>query len=255
MFRKIVISLYAFKILKRFIPSFLRIISYFLNNQVTNIKNFKMNLFLKSSIEREIYLKGTYETEQINFASKILDKDTYDYFFDIGSYIGYYSLIFCQKVKKTIAFEPNKENFIRLKKNIELNNFNIDCHNIACSDKKKDLKIWYTDMNKKGGSSIYDEKDTEITKYDKSKIFFENIESIPLDHLFDLKDKIVFLKIDVERHELNVLLGASRLISNNKIFIQVEIFPHLKDKILHYLYERNFKLLNSINNDYYLKNF
>ena len=73
----------------------------------------------------------------------------YDCFFDIGAYIGYYSLSLCKLVNYTVAFEPNQQNFQRLSTNIELNNFNISCHNIGCSDSKNKLKLWYTDKNKR----------------------------------------------------------------------------------------------------------
>ena len=58
-------------------------------------------------------------------------------------------------------------------KNIEINNFNISCHNLGCSDSKNKLKLWYTDKNKRGGSSILQDTDKEINKYDKTKLIFE----------------------------------------------------------------------------------
>ena len=76
-----------------------------------------------------------------------------------------------------------------------------------------------------------------------------------MDNLYPLKNKKIFFKIDVERHELNVLKGASNILSNNQCYLQVEIFPHLQDEILSYLTNNNFKLLHRINNDFYLKNF
>jgi len=254
-FRKFLILLFTLKPFKRLIPSLIRKLSFFSTGNIILLDNFKINLFLSSSIDREIYLKNEYEKDQLNFVKKELLNQKYDYFFDIGAYIGYYSLSLCNLVTNTVAFEPNLQNFQRLSKNVEINNFNIDCHNLGCSDNKNKFKLWYTDTNKRGGSSILQESDKEINKYDKSKLLFEEIETDKLDNLYPLKNKKIFFKIDVERHELNVLKGASSIISNNQCYLQIEIFPHLQNEILSFLDNNHFKLLHRIDNDFYLKNF
>ena len=86
-------------------------------------------------------------------------------------------------------------------------------------------------------------------------MLFEEIDTDKLDNLYPLKNKKIFFKIDVERHELNVLKGASKILSNNQCFLQIEIFPHLQDELLSFLNINQFKLLHRINNDFYLKNF
>ena len=64
---------------------------------------------------------------------KILNNE--DIFIDIGSNIGYYSLL-CSKIcKKVHSFEPLTENFDILKKNIKINNIkNIIPSKLAISD-------------------------------------------------------------------------------------------------------------------------
>jgi FkbM family methyltransferase len=255
MFRKILIILFSFKPFKRIVPSLIRKLAFSTNGNIVTIDDFKINLFLKSSIDREIFLKNEYEKDQLDFVKKELLNQNYDYFFDIGAYIGYYSLSLCKLVASTAAFEPNQLNFQRLSKNVEINNFNIICHNLGCSDYKNKLKLWYTDKNKRGGSSILQDKDKEINKYDRNKLIFEEIETDKLDNLYPLKNKKIFFKIDVERHELNILKGASNILSNNQCYLQIEIFPHLQDKVLSFLNNNHFKLVHKINNDFYLKNF
>ena len=255
MFRKILILLFSLKPFKRIIPSLIRKLSFSTIGTIILLDNFKINLLLTSSIDREIYLKNEYEKDQLNFVKKELLNQKYDYFFDIGAYIGYYYLSLCKLVSNTAAFEPNEQNFQRLSKNVEINNFNIRCHNLGCSDSKNKLKLWYTDKNKRGGSSILQDADKEINKYDKTKLVFEEIETDKLDNLYPLINKKIFFKIDVERHELNVLKGASNILSNNQCYLQIEIFPHLQSEILSFLDNNQFKLLHRINNDFYLKNF
>ena len=255
MIRKILILLFSLKPFRRIIPSLIRKLSFTSAGNTIFLNDFKINLFLTSSIDREIYLKNEYEKEQLNFVKKELLSQKYEYFFDIGAYIGYYSLSLCKLVNNTAAFEPNHQNFQRLIKNVEINNFNISCHNLGCSDSKNKLKLWYTDKNKRGGSSILQDTDKEINKYDKAKLLYEEIKTDKLDNLYPLKNKKIFFKIDVERHELNVLKGASNILANNQSYLQIEIFPHLQDEILSFLNVKKFKLLHRINNDFYLKNF
>ena len=255
MIRKVLIFLFSLKFFRRIIPSLIRKFSFFSAGKIILLDDFKINLFLTSSIDREIYLKNEYEKEQLNFVKKELLSQKYEYFFDIGAYIGYYSLSLCKLVNNTAAFEPNQQNFQRLSKNVEINNFNISCHNLGCSDSKNKLKLWYTDKNKRGGSSILQDTDKEINKYDKAKLLYEEIKTDKLDNLYPLKNKKIFFKIDVERHELNVLKGASNILANNQSYLQIEIFPNLQDEILSFLNVKKFKLLHRINNDFYLKNF
>ena len=96
MFRRILTFLYSFKLFKRIIPSLMRKLSFSTNKNTISLNNFKINLYLTSSIDREIYLKNEYEKNQIDFVNKEMLNHKYDYFFDIGAYIGYYSLSLCK---------------------------------------------------------------------------------------------------------------------------------------------------------------
>ena len=214
-----------------------------------------MSLNLSSSIDREIYLKGFYEKEQIEYLDKISKNEKVDFFLDIGANIGYYSLFF-KDIKNVHAFEPNKENFKHLKKNIEINNTNIVIHNFACSENSVDKIIWYTDKNKMGGSSIYNENDPELLKYKKEEIKFEKVKVKKLDDVIDIRNNNLLIKIDVERHEIDVLKGAcEKILRNNNVIMQIEIQEDLKNKVFNFLEKNNFKFINSIGCDYYFKNY
>ena len=242
------------KLFKRVIPSILRKQIFFSKFQIIDLGFCKINLNLKNSIDREIYLKGTYERDKINFLNKISRFNNIDYFLDVGSYIGYYSLFF-NNIKNVYAFEPNERTFKILKKNVQINNFNIKIHNFACSSLKTKRKIWYIDENKMGGSSIDMNYDPEIFKYKKQNIKFETVNLNKLDNILCLKNKNILMKIDVERHELNALKGAEKLTRNNKITMQIEIHDNLKARVFNYLRRNNFYLINSIGQDYYFKNY
>ena len=254
--RLILLYLYNLKIklFKRLIPSILRNKIFFSKLQKLDLGFCKINLNLKNSIDREIYLKGTYEKNKINYLNKISKFSNIKYFLDIGSYIGYYALFF-NNINNVYAFEPNKITFQILKKNVQINNFDIKIHNFACSSIKTKRRIWYTDENKMGGSSVYMNYDPEIFKYEKQNIKFENVNLNKLDNIFSIKNQNILMKIDVERHELDVLKGARKLTKNNRITMQIEIHDNLRARVFNYLRKNKFYLINSIGQDYYFKNY
>jgi FkbM family methyltransferase len=282
MFKNILVFLYKKRFFRRIIPSFLRRFYFLFNNKIFNIENFKLRLNLRNSLERKIFLENSFENEQINFIKKNIENVNFDYFIDIGAYIGYYTLYFSKfpNIEKIISIEANKTNYDNLLKNISLNKLNnVIAHNFACSDTDSQVKLWYSDPNKMGGSSVLNTNDFEFNKYgsnqnfdqnhlkkhynksykdykkSKENFFYQNIESKKFDNIFNAINKNLLIKIDVERHEIFVLKGADKILNNNKIFLQIEIFPELFNDINNFLISRNFKLINNIGWDYYFKNY
>ena len=139
---------------KRIIPSFIKRFSLLGSNKIINLHFSKIKLDLTQAIDREIYLSGFYEKDQLNYLNKICSKKKIDYFFDIGSNIGYYSLYF-RNIRNIYSFEPNKNNFLSLKENIKINNLNIKAYNFGLSNSNSETEIWYTDKKKMGGSAIF----------------------------------------------------------------------------------------------------
>ena len=282
MFKNILVFLYNKRIFRRIIPSFLRRFYFLFSNKIFNIENFKLKLNLRNSLERKIFLENSFENEQINFIKKNIKNVNFDYFIDIGAYIGYYTLYFSQfsNIQKIVSIEANKTNYDNLLKNISLNKLNnVIAHNFACSDTDSQVKLWYSDPNKMGGSSVLNTNDYEFNKYSsnpnldqnhlkkhynksykdykksKENFFYQNVESKKFDNIFNTINKNLLIKIDVERHEIFVLKGAEKILNNNKIFLQIEIFPELFNDINDFLISRNFKLINNIGWDYYFKNY
>ena len=133
---------------------------------------------------------------------------------DIGANIGNHSLYFATVMhpQRIYSFEPIKETYEILQKNIEINNLNnvIISFNIACGAESARGKRKNYDCNNIGGTSILEccEGEFDICTIDSMK----------------LKDKIALIKIDVEGFEENVILGALQTIKMNKPVIMVEAF-------------------------------
>jgi len=265
--RSFFIFLYKYKIFKRLIPSIIRRFLY-KKKFFVKINNFQIFLNVESSIDREIYLKGIYDEEKFKFIENTIDLNKFDLFLDIGSYIGYYTLYLTSKYKnlKALSFEPIIESFSQLKISKENNYLDdkVKIFNYALSNTKDEKKSWVTDVKKKSGFALLDDKDLErevdLNKYDYNKLLFRKIKTEIFDEKFKIESKLIFVKIDVERHEFQILLGAMNFFtkSNNKIFLQIEIVEHLKDKVLKLLNSYNFNLIGSIDkggHDYYLTNY
>lgn len=256
--RKLIINLYKIKILKRLIPSVLKIFIKVINKYYITINHNKLllHLNLKNPIDREIYLKDKYENKQITFLKELIIKDKLEIFIDIGCHMGFYSINLSKFVKKIYSFEPILNNYNQLTKNIEINNYNnIKTYNVALSNTNKEVKMWVPNKDKTGGYSIYNELDEELKVYKSNLLNIEKVTSNKLDEILIYENKDIAIKIDVERHEKNVLEGAVNLLKKNNILLQVEIFESRKKEVFEVLKKFGYKLINKINKDHYFKNY
>ena len=256
--RKIIILLYKFKILKRIIPTTLKVfVKFFLIKEIKIIHNDLIFLLNPNNpIDREIYLKDKYESDQITFLEKKIEENDIKIFIDIGAHMGFYSINLSKKKINIYAFEPILENFTQLKKNILVNKiYNIKTYNYALSNIRKLVTMWVPDKNRTGGFAIFNKDDEALKKYEMKNVNTKVIQSDIGDNLLDIKKSMIAIKIDVERHEEEVLHGISNLLRDNKIIIQIEIFDERKKKIFSLLESKDYYLINTIKNDYYFTNF
>ena len=142
-------------------------------------------------------------------------------FIDIGANMGMFS-IFASYLgaKNVIAVEPVSSTVKTLKDNIAQSNLdNITVlQNIVSDVGDKIVKIGLQD--KCGHNSVYSPSDN-----------YEEVETIDLRHLLDMTESNdVFLKIDCEGGEYDILLNANNLncVSTVAIEIHADLHPNLK---------------------------
>ena len=239
LFLKIFYIIRKLPVLKRLSNSLLRRILLKINKDkfYYNFKEVKFFLNIRDSIDRELFMNGYYEEKQLNILSKSIEKYSINYFLDIGSNIGIYSILMAKNHSNlTIhAFEPHKDAFKRLKENVNLNNFTnkINLYDYALSSKNGDSFLETKNrfkMSQSGGAKISKEGDIKI----KFKIG---------DDLIKIKNERIAVKIDTEGHELFVLQGIKNLLINNKVFLQIEIFPQNINDVILFLNNLGFKLI------------
>jgi len=221
-------------------------------NFLIQFKGIKYFLDINEPIDKSIILFNYYEDEQLNNTIYLISKYKVNIFFDIGAHCGIYSLILANKYNdiSVYSFEPVKMSYKRLLKNISLNPYieNVKPLNYGLSNKNSKLKM-KTLIKKNyiqlGGFGVVKDGENIMNKYSIISNFKKG------DDIFKFKNKNIFLKIDVEGHEIKVLEGFEKLFKNNKVLIQMEIFPdnyiHVKRK----MNELNFKEKNKIKNDFY----
>jgi len=239
-------------VIKRLYPSFfLKIMKIFNKKKIIyKFQNILLELNLNECMDRSILFFNYYENKQINFLKQKIFNGNYEYFLDIGSNTGLYSLIVANlsKTIKIISFEPIKKTFLKFKRNIKLNNFkNIKIFNFGLSNKNKKLKVKALKKNniiQSGGFAVANSNDDLNNLYTTKAIFKIG------DQIIKLEKKKIYIKIDVEGHEEFVIDGLAKLIKKNNIFLQVEIFDSNKKDIFKKLKSYNFKKIYKIIDDF-----
>tara|TARA_B110000483_G_C18058307_1_gene489257 strand:+ start:233 stop:1003 length:771 start_codon:yes stop_codon:yes gene_type:complete len=241
-------------IIKRVYPSVFTKCCKIINkvNFIYKFREVLLNLNVHEPIDKSILLFNYYEDKQINYFLNYIKKNKVDYMLDVGANSGVYSLTIAEKFKKLkiISFEPIKKTFLKLKKNISLNGNikNIKIYNFGLSDSNTKLRMKALVKNNHiqlGGFGVLESYDKKSDFYTETALFKS------ADNFLKYKNKSLCLKIDVEGHELFTINGLKKILSNNKIFLQIEIFNKNYKKVYKKLKIFGFKRINRIENDYY----
>jgi len=213
-------------------------------------KTTRKTRYYKSSLGKFLVRKGTLDFQFANYAyewgvKKFVYKHlkNYNVFLDIGANIGTYSILFAKHGLRGYAFEPVISNYDALVTNIKLNDFEskITAFPFALGEKKRKAEFTFDSINT-GASHLTDNSDF-LEKTSNPK--FVAVDVVTLDSIMDeLNIKIddrIFIKIDVEGMEENVIKGAEKFIKK---------YPNLLFVIesIHSGEENLTKLLNSFAN-------
>lgn len=165
-----------------------------------------------------------YEGETFDFITKNINKG--DTFLDIGTHVGFFSIIASKIVGETgkiYSFEMNHSNYSHLLAHIRINESkNIIPHNWAVSDKSGIIEF-FNNTDNDGGHSLWDcgkhEFNIKSKKNPKNIISY----SIAIDDYFDSNRKVNFIKIDTEGAEVLVLKGMENLLKRDKPIVVAEV--------------------------------
>lgn len=196
-------------------------------------------------------LSHTYEPIQPYLFLGLIEYSRATVVLDIGANVGLYSLTSSigPSVKRIISFEPEEQAYNELIENITINGLSklVDPVLKLVSDTNQTLSFGVhsalSGINGVLDSSIHD------------KALFQEIrelDSVTLDSYFNYKDTTLAVKIDVEGHELQVLMGAEKLLKRNPTVIQIE--HYVGNGIDELLSSMGYIRIHSAGHDYYYSN-
>jgi FkbM family methyltransferase len=147
---------------------------------------------------------------------------TPELFIDIGSNVGFYSLVFKKYYPdaNTLAFEPTPDTFKELQLNFSLNpdlQAGIKLLNLGVSSRRAEIDfIDFGDMS--GRNAI---ENTSIHSKPES-VKTIKVNTTLLDDFMGEAHGTCLLKIDTEGHEIEVLRGGEGFLSSHNCVLQIE---------------------------------
>ena len=140
-------------------------------------------------------------------------------FVDVGAYIGDSVQEFidatCDCYKKIIAFEPDPYNFEKAKSTIR--DERIEWYSKGVGDKNETLYFQNETGELDEGAHVVTDENRATSK----------IEIVSLDDF--LKEKVTYIKMDIEGMELSAIKGAGNLISNQKPKLAISVYHRTED--------------------------
>jgi len=174
----------------------------------------------KNRLDMKMMCGKDWERDLRDRAVDEINRHDIDLFIDVGANLGLYTIDISRRcaVKETIAFEPLPDNFNQLCGNIFANGLSdrVTANRSALSDRDGTAT-----MNVDTDFTIHSTLEafgTNNAKFDKAI----DVPLIRFDNFYPFEGRRIYLKIDVEGHEMNALRGMTRLLSNNKVNLQVE---------------------------------
>lgn len=226
-FRKQLCRLCRFFLCKFPVSGRYRLKNFILNNNlhrdidvVINIdSSIKMRLRLDEYVQQNIFFYNYYEKNETEYWKKNIQAGYT--IFDIGSNVGYYSLLASPIIGNTgrvFMFEPVGINMERAKANILLSGFsNIHCNKKAITNKKGSVNIRVADDSNLGMSGLSD-------CINESGVD-EQVEGITLDEFVreNKIESVEMIKIDVEGAEPLVIQGAKTCLQKFSPILMIEV--------------------------------
>lgn len=162
---------------------------------------------------------GEFETEILTYLRELFGSNLAEtHFIDVGANIGNHTIGLHGHFHHCHAFEPDPRTFRLLKANTA-NRPNIICHKTALSD-RDGISAFSQHRTNTGKSHIVDPPQPQSPPTSQSLI---NVETTRLDNTSSASEKVSFIKIDVEGHELEVLKGAQKLLTTQMPIILLEL--------------------------------
>ncbi len=170
-------------------------------------------------------------------------------FIDIGSNLGYYTLLAGSIAKngQVFSFEPDTQNFELLEKNIMANNLtNIQTYPYAVSNENAFVDIFSGGANKGNVRLFKDDLEGYMEEHQSNKL----VKCVTLDEILDDSSNPDIIKMDIQGGEMLALQGMKKIINNtNELVLFTEFWPEAitlnkesPSEFLQLLHDLNFEI-------------
>ncbi|WP_414623417.1 FkbM family methyltransferase [Calothrix sp. CCY 0018] len=205
-------------------------------------------VFLKLDLSdwlHRLYYLGFVEQNTFKIIKKLLPVD--GVFVDIGANIGIYSCIMANHVGakgSVIAFEPMPENLEPLYNNIALNQLkNVEVNELALSNRQENFNLYVPSAHQQGATGC-----TQVWN-PGDWVSVGTTEATTLDIAFQ-KQRLDFIKIDTQGHELEILQGAFSTIERFQPLILCEVFEENRTKVFDLIKSWNYAIYKETPNGF-----
>lgn len=196
--------------------------SIVLVSNTTNLESIQTELQEKGIREQNIILMSNYEAQAAKYRyfdnSCIKSKpDASKWFVDVGSFDGMDTIKYLQWQNvpaKILVLEADSQNFIKCKNNLQ-NMDEVKLLNIGVSNRKSSM--FFSSKNSVG-SRIENEMDDNSNR----------INVVSLDEICRHKE-IGYIKMDIEGEEKKALIGAKKIIEEQKPMLAISVYHKEED--------------------------
>ena len=155
-------------------------------------------------IDRYLAFYGMWEQTQLEKLAEVSRGRKIDIFLDVGANAGFYSVMFATKrlADRVIAFEPDPGNYARLTANLAANDLadRVEAVALAIGDEDSEVMLYEGSKANRGESTIV------VPEQTPQEVTFQ-IRQARLDDLYEIADKNIIMKMDVEGYEFQALAG------------------------------------------------
>jgi len=183
----------------------------------THTKFFYMNIHnpLIDTVSYKIFKEGCFECDHLAKLLDALSSYPDSSLVDIGANIGMWTLVAASANHETFSMEPFADNYKRICNSVMKNSFYDKVHvfNVAATSSSTTFRIDVPNRNKGGGrvEEVVQQSEEAVVQNNKETIDHDDqyiVKGVPIDSLHIPTDRPIVLKLDVEGHELQALLGG-----------------------------------------------
>jgi FkbM family methyltransferase len=198
---------------------------------------------LDETIGRELAFQD-FERDRIEHFMGLCAARHPDVFLDLGANVGTYGCILVRSglVPRAVAFEPDRDNLIRLRANLLINGIQerVEVRDTAAG--RAPARLWL----EAGPPGNYTNARIAPPNPDAKGHF---VEVVRLDDVLSLSGLVIAAKIDIEGHECEALAGMERTLADNRGIVQVETYDH-RTAVFETLGRLNYRLVKDFAPDF-----